>query len=316
MAEERRAAVDERERAGRHRAERGAREGAGTNRGPPRRLGGRPRAHGARADRPDRLTRPAPGAAARRCGHPAHDRDRAAGHGLRGAASAPRRAGRGIRPRSPRERPSGARAELETHESERRRALQQVAERLRERERELRERIASRGVRGDPADPGRLRRRRAPAGRPAEAHRRAHLGARSPRRSRSSSPRRSSAPRGGRATALAASSTGRSPTSPARPERPRRAARPRRGCRRPATRAQALPDRLVARARAARADRRAAEADRRRGAQAALAGAGLAADAEAERSVLSARLNELQRRLDAPRSEAGVAAASTTPKAR
>ena len=61
--------------------------------------------------------------------------------GRGGAARPARDAGRGLRARPPARPRERAHAELEAHESDRRRALHEVADRLRDRERELRTRI-------------------------------------------------------------------------------------------------------------------------------------------------------------------------------
>ena len=83
-----------------------------------------------------------------------------------------------------------ATADLEQHASERRHALHEVADRLRKRERDLQEVVGTRGERRRRAHPGRPRRCRAPAGRAAAAHR-AHARRRATRkRRRSSSTRR------------------------------------------------------------------------------------------------------------------------------
>ena len=224
----------------------------------------------------------------------------------RGSARAADRARDPVRASHRASSPRSSQEELESHERDRRRALHEVADRLRQRERELRERVAAeeaeaiQRIQAGFADIERrqLDQLKRVVERTAASFLRGRLEA--VRR------RRSAARATTRRSGSHASSTAPSTTSPRRrraswpsgsPTSPTPAASgSSASSRRSARRLEHERDELVAELQRRIGD---AEVELRSQVQA------LAADAEAERTVLNARLQDLQRRIDEALSEAG-----------
>ena len=143
IAEERRTALADRERTASAELSDALAQGRAARRPPARRVDRRPRAHRAKPRGAGNVARTAPAGADGRGGIADRARHPEPRHGQRGSAgarSAPsRRNSSEPHARTPRARTS----ELESHERDRRRALHEVADRLRQRERELSERVAA-----------------------------------------------------------------------------------------------------------------------------------------------------------------------------